>query len=113
MGRSCARSTASGATRAAISTACSLAPGPRARAASSNTSGCNPATGRSLPRPPGNRRVGEAQLASLGEGDDLLEAFAEIQLERLPFGPAQMRRAEDVRHLQQRMVAAGDRLLLV
>ena len=44
---------------------------------------------------------------------DLLEALAEIELEVVPLGPAEMRRAQHVVHLQERVVAAGDRLLLV
>ena len=50
---------------------------------------------------------------ALLELDDLLEALAEIELEVVPFRPAEMRRAQHVVHLQKRMVAAGDRLLLV
>src|SRR3982074_3170292 len=42
-----------------------------------------------------------------------LERLAEIELEVIPLGPAEMRRAENVRHRQERMIAAGDRLLLV
>src|SRR5262245_11266155 len=46
-------------------------------------------------------------------GDDLLERLPEIQVEVGPFGPAQMGRAEHVRHRQERMISVGDRLLLV
>jgi len=45
--------------------------------------------------------------------DDLLECLAEIQLEVRPFGPAEMGRAEDVRHGQERMIRVGDRLVFV
>src|SRR5262249_62329529 len=45
--------------------------------------------------------------------DDLLERLAEIKLEVRPFGPAEMGRAEDVRHGQERMVRVGDRLVFV
>lgn len=45
--------------------------------------------------------------------DDLLERLAEIQLEVRPFGPAEMGRAEDVRHGQERMICVGDRLVFV
>src|SRR3982074_3202962 len=58
-------------------------------------------------------RVREAHLAALLEGHDLLERFGEIELEIVPFGPAQMRRAQHVGHGEQWMVPRGDRLLLI
>src|SRR5262245_4882558 len=58
-------------------------------------------------------RVGEAQRLALLERHDLLEGLAEIEFEIVPPGPAEMRCAQRVRHLQKRVVAAGDRLLLV
>jgi hypothetical protein len=46
-------------------------------------------------------------------GHDLLERLAKIELEVVPFRPSEVRRAEDVGHRQERMVAVQDRLLLV
>ena len=59
------------------------------------------------------RRIPEPQRQALLVGDDLLERLAEIELEIRPFGPAEMGHAQHVRHRQERMVAADDRLLLV
>jgi len=58
-------------------------------------------------------RIGEPHLAALLEGHDLLERFGEIELEIVPFGPAQMGRAQHVGHGEEGVVAVGDRLLLV
>ena len=51
------------------------------------------------PRPPLHLWVGEAEGVALGEGGDLFEAFAEIEFEGLPIGPAEMRQAQGVGHL--------------
>src|SRR5687767_1914956 len=64
-------------------------------------------------RPRFDRRVAQPQRLALLELDDLLEALAEIELEIVPFRPAEMRRAQHVRHFQERMVAVDDRLLLI
>src|SRR6185369_14966353 len=64
-------------------------------------------------RPRLHRRVAEAERLALLEPGDLLEALAEIKLEVVPLRPAEMRRAQHVVHLQERMTAAGDRLLLI
>src|SRR5262245_22707718 len=58
-------------------------------------------------------RVCQPQRHSALVCDDLLERLAEIELEIVPFGPAEMGRAQDVGHRQERMISAGDRLLLV
>ena len=58
-------------------------------------------------------RVGEAERLAGGEGDDLFEAFPEVEFERLPIGPAEMRHAQNIRHLEERVVSANDRLVLV
>src|SRR5262249_26813983 len=58
-------------------------------------------------------RIDQPHLAAVLECHDLLEAFPEVELEIVPFGPAEMRRAQHVVHFQERMVAVDDRLLLV
>src|SRR5439155_16830814 len=44
---------------------------------------------------------------------DLLKRLPEIELEVRPFGPAEMRRAENVGHGQERMIAVHDGLLFI
>src|SRR5262245_3901977 len=39
-------------------------------------------------------RIDQPHLAALLERDDLLEAFGEVELEIVPLGPAEMRRAQ-------------------
>src|SRR5690349_21207292 len=58
-------------------------------------------------------RIDQPHLAAVLERHDLLEALCEVELEIVPFGPAEMRRAQHVRHLEEWMVAVHDRLLLV
>ena len=58
-------------------------------------------------------RVGQPQRFAFRKRDDLLECLAEIQLEIIPFRPAKMRRADHVRHRKERVIAAGDRLVLI
>src|SRR5262245_9672340 len=67
----------------------------------------------SSPRPRLHVRVAEPQRLALLELDDLLEALAEIELKIVPFAPAEMRRTQHVRHLQVRVIAVDDRLLLI
>src|SRR5689334_2571452 len=62
-------------------------------------------------RPHSHVRIGEPQRKPLFIGDDLLERLAEIEFEIVPFRPAEMRRAENVGHRQERMLA--DRLVFV
>src|SRR5262245_21203675 len=57
--------------------------------------------------------IGQPQWQAALIGDDLLERLAEVELEVVPFRPAEMGRAQHVRHRQQRVVAVDDRLLLV
>src|ERR1700690_2490840 len=68
--------------------------------------------GNRLP-PPLHVRIGEPHRCAVLEGDDLLEGLAEIKLEIVPFGPAEMGHAQRIRHLEQGVIAAGDGLLLV
>src|SRR5579862_3354397 len=89
---------------------CGAPPKPVPRAAASAK---RPRLSGSSPRPSGYLGVGEAELATLGKIVDLFEAFAEIEFERFPFGPAEMRCAQRVGHLEKRMVATSDRLLIV
>ena len=58
-------------------------------------------------------RISQPQWQALLIGHDLLERLAKIELEIVPFRPSEVRRAEDVGHRQERMVAVHDRLLLV
>src|SRR5262245_46533026 len=57
--------------------------------------------------------ISEPHRKTLLIRDDLLERLAEIELEVRPFGPAEMGRAEDVRHGQKWMIRVGDRLVFV
>src|SRR4249920_389013 len=58
-------------------------------------------------------RIGHSQRQAALIGNDLLERLAEIKLEIVPFRPSEVRRAQDVGHRQERMIAVHDRLLLV
>src|SRR5579872_4625725 len=57
--------------------------------------------------------VREAQLCTFLVGCDLLERLGKIELEIVPFGPAEMRQAERVRHGEQWVIAADDWLFLI
>src|SRR5437016_4820496 len=58
-------------------------------------------------------RIAQPHRKALLIGDDLLERLTEIQLEVRPFGPAEMGRAENVRHEKEWMISVDDRLLFV
>src|SRR5262249_54874254 len=60
-----------------------------------------PSPGTAMTRPLSPRLhlwIGKPQLLALLISDDLLEGFAEIEIEIVPFGPSEMRHAERVRH---------------
>src|SRR5581483_5679327 len=58
-------------------------------------------------------RVDDVDRRSLGEGDDLVEDVAELDLVFIARDVADVRRRDDVRHLEERVVGVLYRLLLV